>query len=179
MSQEHGPFGDRRWFVDAATIGASRQGRIEATVEEAEAAARRLDLLGCRDLALDYDVVPMAGGRPGCFRLTAKLSADVEQACVVTLDPVPSRCVERIELELHPAGTAESVAGRETLDVLSTRESEAYEGGRIELGQLAFELLSVALDPYPRVPGAALADAQGADRQALSPFASLAKLRKP
>ena len=52
-----------------------------------------------------------------------------------------------------------------------------YGGGSIDLGEAAAEQLALALDPYPRRPGAVLAETTAAaDR---SPFAALARLQRP
>ena len=51
--------------------------------------------------------------------------------------------------------------------------------GGIDLGQVAVEFLSLALEPYPRTPGMDIAAPQAAADAArpASPFAGLAKLK--
>jgi uncharacterized metal-binding protein YceD (DUF177 family) len=63
---------------------------------------------------------------------------------------------------------------------------EVAVGGRIDLGEIAVVHLALALDPYPRAPGAAFdAKAWGVEPEkdekptTVSPFAALAKLKKP
>lgn len=61
----------------------------------------------------------------------------------------------------------------------STPESDdeiPFEGNQIDLGEAAAEQLGLALDPYPRMPGAELPEAE-ADVE-LHPFARLAGLRR-
>jgi hypothetical protein len=50
-----------------------------------------------------------------------------------------------------------------------------YQGSTIDLGEAATEQLALALDPYPRLPGAEL-DPAARDREP-SPFGSLTALR--
>ena len=49
--------------------------------------------------------------------------------------------------------------------------------GKVDLGALAAEFLALALDPYPRKPGAEFAAPEVAEPD--SPFAELARLAKP
>lgn len=89
----------------------------------------------------------------------ARLEAEVTQLCVVTLEPVTSR-VEASLLRLFapgPATTLEEIV----IDPLH-EEAEPLEGDRLDLGELVAEELAVALDPYPRAPGAALVIEQAA-----------------
>jgi hypothetical protein len=52
-------------------------------------------------------------------------------------------------------------------------------GGRIDLGALAAEFLSLGLDPYPRKPGVDFEAPEGDAPGEESPFAALGKLRRP
>ena len=169
------PLTDRRWLIDAATIGQGKTGRIEASSAECLAVASALDLVGCAALAIGYDVKPTSRHR---FRLRTKLEANVVQACVVTVEPVPAKLEEAAESEFVPDGEAALSVPDVPLDVLNAPVIETYANGRIDLGQIAFELLSVSLDPYPKKDGAELPGAAGGGAQSLSPFAALAKLRK-
>ncbi len=65
-------------------------------------------------------------------------------------------------------------AGTETEDLDPEADDEIpYEDDVIDLGEASVEQLALALDPYPRKPGAELpADVSGGP---LSPFAALAR----
>ena len=175
MTQAPSPFDGRRWQIDADTLGSGKSGQIEASPAECQAAAAALDLLDCAGLVLVYDLQPLSRRR---FRLQARLSCQVTQASVVSLEPVPARIEEDVESELWPEGETPEGSGDAALDVLNAPVTETYEAGRIDLGQIAYELLSVSLDPYPKNEGEVLAEDLGAASQALSPFAALAQLRK-
>ena len=179
MTETDGPFSDRRWFVDAATIGTIKRGKIQATAQELAAAGKLLGLLGCRHLGLDFEIKPMSGPQPGNFRMFGQFRAEAVQACVVTLEPVDSKTDEALEIEFSPQDAAvEPLAEPEPVDPLTAADTGTYANGCIDLGQLAFELLSVSLDPYPRKPGAEFAGGLDVHKAELSPFAALAKLRK-
>ena len=178
MTEPAGPFVDRRWCVDAAAIGTGKRGALEATMQELAAAAKRLGLLECRSLGIDYEFKSTAGGGPGRFLLRARFRADVVQSCIVTLDPLDSKSDEKLEIEFRPEGTVSAETEPEAFDVLGSVDTDTYRNGQIDLGQLAFELLSVSLDPYPRKPGAAFVEDPDHRRHAHSPFSALAQLRK-
>ena len=175
MSKDPNPFKDSRWSLDDGKIGTGKQGRIEAFEAERVAAAAALDLIECRDLSFTYNLKAMS---PSGFRLRAQLAADVVQACVITTEPVESSLREEIDVDLIPAAgaVADQVSGG--FDPLAEITSESYSEGRIDLGQLAFELLATSLDPYPRKSGAEFAASEPTDKAALSPFAVLAPLRR-
>lgn len=149
-----------------------------ATGEELIELARELDIPSCERVRVAYEIKPQGNGR---YKFTGTLEADVTQACVVTLDPVPARLSEAFAIELAPAAELvdqEPVAGDR--EVSSVPDTEPIEDGRIEVGTMVFGVLSAALPPYPRKEGAAFdwVDPKlAADPDAASPFAALARLK--
>jgi hypothetical protein len=142
---------------------------IAATPEERLALAKRLGLLALDRLEARVALEPVAGG---LTRLAAELTAEVQQECVVTLEPVASRIVDRFTL----------VYGRrpDEGEVVLSGEAELVEplaGDAIDLGEAVAQQLSLALDPYPRAPGAAVPPL--ADPASTSPFAGLARRKEP
>ena len=87
---------------------------------------------------------------------------------MVTLDEFPQEIGEDFAVRFVPAGT-ESDEDPESEDEIP------YESGLIDLGEATIEQLALALDPYPRKPGAALPEE--AEPEDESPFAALARLR--
>ena len=68
--------------------------------------------------------------------------------------------------------------GREDPELDPDSDDEIpYSGVAIDLGEAAAEQLALMLDPYPRKPGADLPAA--ADDSQTSPFAALARLKRP
>jgi uncharacterized metal-binding protein YceD (DUF177 family) len=142
---------------------------LRAADAERIALARRFDLLALDRFDADVRLERLAGG---LLRLSAALKAEVVQACVITLEPVSGLIDERFTM-LYRAG---AVAG-ETAVVLNGAEElvEPLPGDILDIGEAVAQQLSLALDPYPRAPGAAAA-APGEGRA--SPFAALAKWKK-
>ncbi len=155
--------------VDISRLPGERVYDLAATPVECAALARRFDLLALDRLEAQVRLTPLAGG---LLRLSASLSAEVVQGCVVTLEPVRSRIDDEFSV-LYRAGAE---AG-ETSVVLSGADEvvEPLPGDTLDIGEAVAQQLSLALDPYPRAPGAAAASSGEA---LASPFAVLAKWKK-
>lgn len=144
---------------------------IAATAAERAALARRFSLIALDRLEARVTISRMAGG---LLRLAADLSADVVQECVVTLEPVASRVEDRFTL-LY--GESQGEAGERVL----SGEAELVEpvsGGVVDIGETVAQQLSLALDPYPRAPGATPPPAPGQGQSPAAPFAALAKWKE-
>ena len=123
-----------------------------ATETERSAIAKELGLMSCEAIVADYSLRPAGLGR---YRFTGTLHAQVTQACVATLEPVPQTIEEAFEVEFWPAGSLPDMGDVE-IEVLSVPDVEPIEHGTIEVGRVLFEILAAALDPYPRKSGATL-----------------------
>ena len=77
-------------------------------------------------------------------------------------------------------GKLPKVGAEVVIDPGAPDPPELLEGPTIDIGELAEEYFVLAIDPYPRAPGAALpADVvDDAESPKDSPFAALAKLAK-
>lgn len=139
---------------------------LEATPAEREALARRLGIPGVEALRAELRLSPEPDG---AVRAEGRLEAAVVQECVVTLEPVPQRVAEAFAVRLLPAGR-EPADGPDDLDEIAT------EGDVADLGEMVAEQLALALDPYPRAPGAEL-PAEARDETS-GAFAALAALRQ-
>lgn len=148
MTGSRNEFSRRLALVDIAAERSTR--RLEATEAERAAIARRLDLPAVRSLVAEVTFKTRSRGR--VVEVAGHLAADVVQTCVVTLEPLPARVeddfltlyvpeIEAAEVEVDPEGTA---------------DVEPLPAGAIDLGDLVVQNLSLALDPYPRAPGAEL-----------------------
>lgn len=155
---------------------------IAADGKELAALAKRFDLPAIDALGATGEFRQRPGQR---WRLSAVVRAQVVQTCVVTLAPVAQSIEERFVLDFAAA------AAPETPDLdLSAEDAEPLpEDGRIDVGEIVAQHLYLALDPFPRAPGAAWPDppADGAPDAAAalapqeerpagrpSPFAALA-----
>lgn len=149
---------------------------IEADPSEREALARRFGLVSLDLLAAALTVTPVSRK---LFRIEGRLEGEVVQTCVVTLDPVPARLSETFSALFGEGGPGlPALFGSAEEDT-----PEPIEGGAIDLGETVAQHLSLALDPYPRKPGAHLPDeyatAGGEAKRRESPFAALGSLKRP
>jgi uncharacterized metal-binding protein YceD (DUF177 family) len=150
--------------------------RIEANPTERAGLASRFDLLGLDRLEAH---LVLRRDKGDVIRLEGRFTADVVQSCVLTLAPVPAH----LEGDFETCYGATAVeAAEEEFDPLAADSPEPIPGGEIDLGEVVAQQLAVALDPYPKAPGATLAAASGAEargqQSAPNPFAGLAALKK-
>ena len=161
--------------VPAGGLGIKRA----ATDVERAALAAALEILSCDALQVSYRLsrAPDDG-----YRLKGKLTADVVQACVVTLAPVHDTVTAEFAVEFRPEDEVRAAAGG-AVDLEADTEIEPIKGTVMAAGRVVFEELAAALNPYPRRPGAEFAapadPKQAAEIAKEHPFAALAKLKEP
>jgi hypothetical protein len=146
-----------------------------ATAEERNDIARALDLLGCRSLTARYALTPRGGGH---VQLSGSLWGEVEQTCVVTLEPLVNDVAANFNVDYWPeTDMPEPSSG--PVDMSDEPDLEPIVAGRIEVGRVVFQSLAGAIDLFPRKPGVTfeapepLGDGPHPD----SPFAALAKIK--
>lgn len=116
------------------------------------------------------------------LEVTGELRARVRQTCVATLEDFESDVVEPIDLRFAPQQDSPRLRSRRRdaepepveHDALGDDPPDELVGGAVDLGEIASEFLTLALDPYPRKPGAEFVEPapERAD-DAISPFARL------
>ncbi len=135
----------------ADTIGeGERTIRIAADAAERAALAKRFDLQGVESLDAEFRLSRDAAG----VIAHGHVRAQVVQACVITDEPVPGTIDEPVALRFvvdDVAGEGEIELDEDALDTM------LYDGAAIDLGEAAAETMALALNPYPRGPGAAAA----------------------
>lgn len=135
--------------VEALAVQAQPTTRsIKANAMERQALAKRFSLIAIGRLEAQFELRRRS---PEIIEVRGHLSSDVVQTCVVTLDPVAST-VETEFLRLY-GETESDTSGDIDID-LEVEVPEFLVNGRIDLGEIAAEELALALDPYPRSPGA-------------------------
>jgi len=158
--------------IDTLGTGA-RTIQIEADEAERAALAQRFGLAGIEALSADA-AVRMKGGD---VFAEGRLRARVTQSCVASGLPVEAEVDEPFAISFR---TQPEAAGEEEIE-LDEGELDVvfYEGGAVDLGEAVAESLSLALDPYPRAPGAeeALKAAGVKSEEEAGPFAALAALK--
>ncbi|RIA44460.1 uncharacterized protein DUF177 involved in 23S rRNA accumulation [Hephaestia caeni] len=156
------------------TIGDQpRRIEIEADAAERAALAARFGLIAIDRLAAAFTLHREAGG----IVARGNVEGAVSQACVVTSEPVPATLDEPVALRFVNEETAdeeEIELSGEALDTI------AIMGGAIDLGEAAAETMALALEPFPRAPGAeaALRDAGVLSEEQAGPFGALAELKE-
>jgi uncharacterized metal-binding protein YceD (DUF177 family) len=163
------------WTEKTADIPAGGTERQrEATAKERRTVANALGILQVGRLEVRYRLSAIAGD---AYRLTGTLVADVEQACIISLEPVADRIDTHFDVEFHPDAGLEASEDEES--VLKGPDIEPLERGIIPLGRIVFETLSGSLDPYPRRQDAAFTwqDPRADNPEKASPFAALATLK--
>ena len=147
---------------------------IAAEPAERKALAQRFGLLSLDILSAVLELHRQAGD---VIHVSGHLTADVMQSCVVSLAPVPAHMEADFELS-YGGSAAESDDG----DLAGLDAPEPVVDGQIDLGEAVAQQFAIALDPYPRAPGAALGPegfATGpAEVGGKQPFAGLAALKK-
>lgn len=139
------------------------------------------DVAGLREVlsaSASLDVMPRGGGR---FHVAGHVRARVGQTCVVTLDPIENDIDEPIDLIFAPPEQIPELS--DLVDDAAESEEEIPDppepivNGIIDLGRLATDALFLAIDPYPRKPGAVFEPRVEADDPEDHPFAALKALK--
>lgn len=149
-----------------------------ADADQRIAIARWSGVIAVEEFQIRADLTKLG---PARFRVDYRLTADVTQACVVTLDPVPAHLVREFSRELHFIGNTArkpESGGDMVLDPGGEDGPEEIESLHYDLAVPALEEYSLALDPYPRRPGVAFAPGSEAAPQRENPFAVLKALKK-
>ena len=144
-----------------------------------EAIARWAGLLSLQRLDVTATIKKLG---PVRFGLDFKLGADVTQACVVTLEPVPVKLDHSFHRELHFAGTARHKPADESvpevvLDSLEDEGPEEISSLHYDLAAPVLEEFVLSLEPYPRRPGVEFAPPSDGFQPPESPFAVLKSLK--
>lgn len=111
------------------------------------------------------------------FGFEADLSADIVQACVVTLEPVAAHIERHVERELHYVPRAPVEEGELTLAAGDDDVPETITSLEYDLAGPLLEEFALAIDPYPRKAGAAFAAPVETEEVPESPFAVLKSLK--
>ena len=169
------------WPGDGVTVD------VSADPAERRSLAERFDLLEVRALR-GHGRLERRGAE---LVLRGWLEADVAQECVVSLEPVPARLRQPVERRYRLGGTSDAARahvephGTVVLDD-DDAEVEPVIGREIDLGEAFAEELGLALEPYPRAPGASGLECDdlgsyvsvGTEDRPSKPFAALRQLQE-
>ena len=190
------PF-SRPFSVDELLRRPDEAVKVAAEPEERAALAKNDGILGIG--ALEGEFKTAREGKN--IRVTGKVRARVTQECVVTLEPFDTDVTEDVDVRFAFAAPPPAPEPRAGERMSRRRASQAQQerraqpvpefpaheeddppdpivDGKIDLGALAAEFMALALDPYPRKPGARFEPVAEDDAPDESPFAGLARLKK-
>lgn len=152
----------------------------EAQPEECAALAKRMGVSAISHFAFVAELKPW---KKGGVRVTGQIDARVEQICVVTLEPFETHFSDQFD-RCFTAHSEE--APRDDLIDLEQLDDDLPDlisGESIDLGELASEVLALALPLHPRMPGVVFEDYLEGGEKALekqdkpNPFAVLKDLK--
>jgi hypothetical protein len=151
---------------------------LEADPATRDALAEVAGLREILSATASFDVTPKTGGR---VHVGGRVRARIGQTCVVTLDPIENDIDEEIDLVFAPPEQISQLADLVDEAAKSDEEipdpPEPIVNGIIDLGRLATDALILAIDPYPRKPGAVFESPIIADDLEDHPFAALKALQ--
>ncbi|MCX8998968.1 DUF177 domain-containing protein [Rhizobiaceae bacterium BDR2-2] len=156
---------------------------VEADAEERAGLARLWNIPEVRSLKA---VMSIARWKKDGVRVKGQVTAEIVQSCIVTLEPVDALISESFEQIYVPEGSrlARLTTGEEgemVLDPEGPDLPEAFTGDSVDAGVTVAECVALAIDPYPRKPGAAFAthiEDDGENDRKPSPFAVLKDWKK-
>lgn len=162
---------DRLPFSEVVRINEIGAGIERRLVPDEAATKRIIKALDLGSLSLFESDVKLAPARVG-WTLSGRVRATLDQVCGITLEPLPVEVDQRFSVDLILAIEPEADEIEVTLDDDSP---DVIEDGRIDLGQYVVEQLALALDPFPRKPGAEFV--QPEEPAEISPFAVLKEFK--
>lgn len=148
---------------------------VDARESERAALAQRLGVISVE--SLQAQILVTRDTANAVVEVTGTFSARLTQQCVVTLEPVAAEIVKSRVFGLYAPEAAIKKSEVELSDAEEDEVEPIPPHGEIDVGELVAQHLALAIDPYPRKPGAAFTPPSGADTK-ISPFSKLASLKK-
>lgn len=123
---------------------------IEATVDECLALAERFGILAVDRLVASVQLDSRRGG--SLVLVKGHFDADVVQACVLSLVPVPAHVTGDFSLAYSSDDSDDEMDV--LIDVSMPDPPDPMPDGVIDIGEAVAEQLALSLDPFPKAPGA-------------------------
>ena len=156
--------------------------QFEASDHECRALAERLGILVLHHVKVTGVVGPATAG--GDIDLSGHIQAALEQNCSITLEPIREDVDTSFNIRFSDRISEDTPLGQ-IEEELRDRSFEPMPTGPVDIGEIAAQYLSMAINPFPRTSGATL-DASALegvailseedDREARSPFSLLKKI---
>jgi hypothetical protein len=150
---------------------------VAPDADERAAIAAQLEVTSVDALEVKLHAVRFRGG----IRVTGRLTAEVTQPSVVTMEPLTQLISEPIDRIFLPGGEKD-YAGPANAEIFVDLEGDDlpdhFEGNEADLSDLIIETLALSVDLYPREAGASLEDTGfKPDTDESSPFEVLKALK--
>jgi hypothetical protein len=161
-------------FYELGRLG--QAGDVVTIAPKKEELARIAEWAGVESVDAFCAKIDLKKVTPTRFAFDAVMSADIVQACVVTLEPVRSH----IEKAFHRDLFLTQVKPELEVDIAPVDEDgrEEIASPRYDLAVPVLEELALAIDPYPRAPGVEFESPVDATDAPEHPFAALKALKK-
>ncbi len=140
-----------RWVAVSRVPTGGMTEQIVATDREREALARRFGLAAIREL---NGLLRLEPWRRGGVKVIGRVNARIVQACVVTLDLFEAAVQEEVARYFVGQNMPGPAASVHSVEALDEDAPDIVTGDHIDLGEVMAETLGLAIDPYPRKPGA-------------------------
>jgi uncharacterized metal-binding protein YceD (DUF177 family) len=111
--------------------------------QDLESLKKSLNLLDIQDLKISCKILKVSDYS---YKLNCNLEATVSQESVISLMPVVSKIEEKLSILALPENKVKADL-EEDFDL----DYEVYENGKIDLGVILFDHLSLALPTYPKL----------------------------
>ena len=148
---------ERNYILNVSDLhSVEREIQIDAGPEECAAIAGRFGIL--RIESFNALCTAALWRRKGVC-LKGRIRAQLEQSCVITLEPVPEDIDIPFKAFFWPAQHAgelpdPGLSGEVFSDILSDDSPELFENDEINAGEAVLEYFALAIDPYPKKPDA-------------------------
>ncbi len=109
-------------------------------------------------------------------RVNGDFKAEVEQICVITLEPFDQQVRDHFSVVFSQESDPSLKLNEIDLNMDEDDDVEFLENGKIDVGELTSEYLSLALDPFPHAPDAVFHSESDAEMQK-NAFSVLEKLK--
>lgn len=187
MVQDSNPI-SRPFKLDQLSSGGNAI-ELDANSEEMAALVRVAELEDLQRFKVRFELSPW---RKTGVKVSGTIDAVMTRQCVVSLVSIDVSMLADFSVTFVPSEEEEKYRvapneeGEIEFDLESADPPEFFEGGTIDLGDVAVEQFLLLLDPYPRAEGVEFAtfstDPEGPeadDDKPPSPFSVLSELKKP
>jgi len=159
---------------EADLTSLSRSGKtfhLKASAEDLSRIATRLKVISAEKLEGDLTLTPASRE----FTVKGVLRASLTRECVASLEPMEEAIEEQFEVTFLRQPDEASANGLTDSEEWDGEEAppDVHSGDIFDLGEFMVQQLSLAMDPFPRKPGARSLAESYARPENISPFAGL------